>query len=56
MSHPAQLLKELEQRAKKRFGQHFLTSAGVVRQIVAAAELEEGSQVLEIGPGLGVFS
>ena len=56
MSHPATLLKELEQRAKKRFGQHFLVSASVVRQIVAVSELNEESQVLEIGPGLGVLT
>ncbi len=56
MSHPASLLKALEQRAKKRFGQHFLTSSAVVRQIIAAAEVHEGTQVLEIGPGLGVLT
>jgi 16S rRNA (adenine1518-N6/adenine1519-N6)-dimethyltransferase len=56
MSHPASLLKALEQRAKKRFGQHFLTSSAVVRQIIAAAEIHDGIQVLEIGPGLGVLT
>jgi len=56
MTHPSQLLKTLEQRAKKRFGQHFLTSAGVVRQIIGASGVGEGSQVLEIGPGLGVLT
>ena len=56
MSHPATLLKMLEQRAKKRFGQHFLVSTGVVRQIVMVADLSPGSRVLEIGPGLGVLT
>ena len=56
MSHPASLLKELESRAKKRFGQHFLASPGIVRQIITVAQLEAGSRVLEIGPGLGVLT
>ncbi len=56
VSHPSQLLRALEQRAKKRFGQHFLASPGVVRQIVAASGVGSGSQVLEIGPGLGVLT
>ena len=56
MSHPSTLLKTLEQRAKKRFGQHFLASQGVVRNIVLIAEVGPGSKVLEIGPGLGVLT
>lgn len=56
MSHPASLLKALEQRAKKRFGQHFLASTSVVRQIVAVSEVVPGLPVLEIGPGLGVLT
>lgn len=56
MSHPATLLKTLEQRAKKRFGQHFLASQGVVRNIVLISEVGPGSRVLEIGPGLGVLT
>ncbi len=56
MTHPATLLKTLEQRAKKRFGQHFLASPGVVRNIVLVSEVGPGSKVLEIGPGLGVLT
>ena len=56
MSHPSALLNELESRAKKRFGQHFLASPGIVRQIITVAQLEAGSRVLEIGPGLGVLT
>ena len=54
MSHPSTLLKSLEQRAKKRFGQHFLASPGVSEH-----RLDRGwssSSVLEIGPGLGVLT
>ena len=56
VTHPSHLLKELEQRAKKRFGQHFLTSQGVVRNIIHAAQLSPGTRALEIGPGLGVLT
>lgn len=56
VSHPATLLKALEQRAKKRFGQHFLVSSSVIRQIVAVSEVDADSRVLEIGPGLGVLT
>ncbi|MFM7394627.1 MAG: 16S rRNA (adenine(1518)-N(6)/adenine(1519)-N(6))-dimethyltransferase RsmA [Cyanobium sp.] len=43
-------------RARKRFGQHWLTDATVLDRIVAAAELEEGEQVLEVGPGRGALT
>jgi 16S rRNA (adenine1518-N6/adenine1519-N6)-dimethyltransferase len=40
-------------RARKRFGQHWLVDQGVLDHIVAAAELQPGDRVLEIGPGRG---
>ncbi len=43
-------------RARKRFGQHWLTDAAVLDRIVAAAELEPGDTVLEVGPGRGALS
>jgi 16S rRNA (adenine1518-N6/adenine1519-N6)-dimethyltransferase len=43
-------------RARKRFGQHWLTDATVLDRIVAAAELEEGERVLEVGPGRGALT
>lgn len=56
MSKPAALLRTLEGRARKRFGQHFLASDGVVRRIVEVANVDSDSRVLEIGPGLGVLT
>ena len=56
MSHPSKLLKQLEQRAKKRFGQHFLASPGIVQNIIQVAQIGADSQVMEIGPGLGVLT
>jgi 16S rRNA (adenine1518-N6/adenine1519-N6)-dimethyltransferase len=43
-------------RARKRFGQHWLTDAAVLDRIVAAAELEQGERVLEVGPGRGALT
>ncbi len=40
-------------RARKRFGQHWLDDPRVLERIVAAAEIQPGERVLEIGPGRG---
>lgn len=54
--HPRALLAELEQKARKRFGQHFLHDDGLVDRIVRAARVAPGDRVVEIGPGLGILS
>jgi 16S rRNA (adenine1518-N6/adenine1519-N6)-dimethyltransferase len=41
---------------RKRFGQHFLASAGVVAKIVDAIDPRPGDVVVEIGPGLGALT
>jgi 16S rRNA (adenine1518-N6/adenine1519-N6)-dimethyltransferase len=41
---------------RKRFGQHFLHDAAVVRRIVDAVAPAPGDFVLEIGPGEGVLT
>ncbi|MEX0924960.1 MAG: 16S rRNA (adenine(1518)-N(6)/adenine(1519)-N(6))-dimethyltransferase RsmA [Candidatus Paceibacterota bacterium] len=43
-------------KPKKSLGQHFLTSEGAVKRIVDAADITDGEQVLEIGPGRGVLT
>lgn len=43
-------------RAKKRFGQHFLTDRNVVGKIVSASAVGPGDTVLEIGPGTGLLT
>ena len=45
-----------KQRARKRFGQHWLRSDQVLNQIVAAGELVDSDRVLEIGPGQGALT
>jgi 16S rRNA (adenine1518-N6/adenine1519-N6)-dimethyltransferase len=43
-------------RHRKRFGQHFLHEAGVVRRIVEAVAPAKGDLIVEIGPGEGVLT
>lgn len=43
-------------RPRKRFGQHFLHDAGVVRRIVDAIAPRAGDSIVEIGPGEGVLT
>ena len=43
-------------RARKRFGQNFLVSPGVIRKIIDAISPRAGDTVVEIGPGLGALT
>ncbi len=43
-------------RTKKRFGQHFLHDRSVIDKIISAANLSLQTEVIEIGPGLGVLT
>ncbi|NOY26617.1 MAG: ribosomal RNA small subunit methyltransferase A [Oligoflexia bacterium] len=52
----AAVLRQWSGGARKRFGQHFLVSDGIIDRIVAAAEISPGDSVLEIGPGPGVLT
>jgi 16S rRNA (adenine1518-N6/adenine1519-N6)-dimethyltransferase len=45
-----------EHQARKRFGQNFLVSPGVIRKIVDAIAPRPGDTVVEIGPGLGALT
>ena len=54
--HPKQILRELEQRARKRFGQHFLVQRDVVVRMVRGSGVQAGDSVVEIGPGLGILT
>ena len=42
--------------ARKRFGQHFLTDAGVISEIVSIIDPRAGQALVEIGPGLGALT
>ncbi|MGT2771898.1 16S rRNA (adenine(1518)-N(6)/adenine(1519)-N(6))-dimethyltransferase RsmA [Streptococcus marimammalium] len=41
---------------KKSFGQNFLTDTNILQKIVATAEIDEGVNVIEIGPGIGALT
>ena len=43
-------------RARKRFGQHFLTDNNVVTRIIAVFNPQTSDHIVEIGPGLGVLT
>ena len=43
-------------RARKRFGQNFLTDAAAIRRIVAALDPAASENILEIGPGRGALT
>jgi len=55
-AHPRDILRGLEQRARRRFGQHFLWRRDVVERIVGGARVKDGDRVLEVGPGLGILT
>ena len=50
------ILKKFKLRAVKGLGQNFLIDAGIVNQIVEAAEICAGEEVLEIGAGIGTLT
>jgi 16S rRNA (adenine1518-N6/adenine1519-N6)-dimethyltransferase len=43
-------------RARKRFGQHFLSDPGVIDAIVAAITPQDNDVLVEIGPGQGAIT
>ena len=56
LSATRHILKTFNLRASKRLGQNFLIDSAVVDGIVEAAEISEGDNVLEIGPGIGTLT
>jgi 16S rRNA (adenine1518-N6/adenine1519-N6)-dimethyltransferase len=56
LTRTKKLLKAYDLHARKGLAQHFLVDGGVVKQILAAAELSPSDTVIEVGPGLGVLT
>lgn len=52
----AEVLRRWPGGARKRFGQHYLVSDGIIERIISAAELSPGDRVIEVGPGPGVLT
>ncbi len=43
-------------QAKKSLGQHFLKDQNIARKIVESLRLEQCTNVLEVGPGMGMLT
>ena len=43
-------------RARKRFGQNFLSDPNIIRRIIDAIKPQDGDILVEIGPGLGAMT
>ncbi len=56
LARTKKLLKTHDLHPRKGLAQHFLVDGGVVKQILAAAELSPKDIVIEIGPGAGVLT
>lgn len=50
------IMDEYGIRAKKGFGQNFLTDPAILGRIVDAAGVNHGDNVIEIGPGIGALT
>ena len=53
---PSQLFEAYRFRARKRFGQHFLTDPSILDEIVTIADIRSADPVIEIGPGCGTLT
>ncbi len=49
-------MPQYKQRAKKRFGQHFLHDRSVINRMVSALALQPDDRIVEIGPGTGALT
>ncbi len=49
------ILRENNQKAKKKFGQNFIIDPSVVKKIAEVADVKE-KDVIEVGPGLGALT
>jgi len=50
------LLKKHDLKAKKSLGQNFLVDRQIIDRIIATAQLDKTSAVVEIGPGMGALT
>lgn len=46
----------MKHQARKRFGQHFLSDAGIIHAIVTEIDPRAGQPMVEIGPGLAALT
>jgi 16S rRNA (adenine1518-N6/adenine1519-N6)-dimethyltransferase len=48
--------KNFSHRARKRFGQNFLTDTSIIEKIVKAISAKQSDKIIEIGPGQGALT
>lgn len=53
---PSELIQRYGGRARKRFGQNFLTQPQTLERIVDLGQLQPGDRVIEVGPGPGALT
>ncbi|MCW8934638.1 MAG: 16S rRNA (adenine(1518)-N(6)/adenine(1519)-N(6))-dimethyltransferase RsmA [Gammaproteobacteria bacterium] len=46
----------IQHRARKRFGQNFLSDPGIIHRIILSINPKPGQRLIEIGPGLGALT
>jgi len=46
----------IQHRARKRFGQNFLSDPGIIQRIIQSINPKPGQRIIEIGPGLGALT
>ena len=46
----------IQHRARKRFGQNFLSDPGIIHRIIQSINPKPGQRLIEIGPGLGALT
>lgn len=46
----------IQHRARKRFGQNFLSDPGIIHRIIQSINPKPGEHIIEIGPGLGALT
>ena len=59
LSNPKETIRVIQENNftfRKKFGQNFLIDSHVIEKIIEAAEIDENTEVLEIGPGIGTLT
>ncbi len=56
LSQIRELLAQRDLRPKHRFGQNFLHDQNQLRKLLAAAQVQAGELILEVGPGTGTLT
>lgn len=59
LSDPKETIRVIQENNftfRKNYGQNFLIDSHVINKIIAAAEIDKDTEVLEIGPGIGTLT